>query len=145
MYSKALKIINNKNIYIKSANSNLMINEIEKCFLTIEKFCRVYETLFLFASFSEELKLFISRTFTNPKIKRLKSYFVYNYFDNEEKLKKDLKIFINNFIAISEALDDYPEWKNKFILDISKQFAFINIQKDAPDVYKLIQQQKLFK
>lgn len=101
--------------------------------------------MFLLGSFCEELKLFISRLYTYPQKNFVKQKLVKNSYDTETRLREDLKIIINNYLIIIEALDEYPEWKSKFQLDVSKQFAFMNIQKRFPEIYGLIQQQKLFK
>ncbi len=101
--------------------------------------------MFLLGSFAEELKLFISRLYTYPQKSNWKQKLVKNSYDTESRLREDLKIIINNYQIIIEALEEYPEWKEKFHNEVAKQFAFMNIQKRFPEVYSLVQQQKLFK
>lgn len=128
-----------------STKSPSIKQEVELCLPEVEKFCRVYETMFLLGSFGEELKLFISRLYTYPQKNSWKQVLVKNSYDTENRLREDLKIIINNYVIILEALDEYPEWKEKFQVEITKQFAFMNIQRRFPEVYGLVQQQKLFK
>lgn len=128
-----------------SVKSPSIKQEVELCLPEVEKFCRVYETMFLLGSFGEELKLFISRLYTYPQKNSWKQVLVKNSYDTENRLREDLKIIINNYLIILEALEEYPEWKEKFQVEIAKQFAFMNIQRRFPEVYGLIQQQKLFK
>lgn len=98
------------------------------------------------SSFNEELKLFINRLYVSPqKIFLIKKIFLSNSYDTEEKLVEELHTHINNYKIIVKDLEEYPLWQTKFINDTSKQFAFANIQKFYPQVYELVQQQKLFK
>jgi len=122
-----------------------MSEEVEKAYKEIDDLTRVYETLFLLNSFAEEIKLFNSRIYVYPKKRQLKTIFVKNKYDTPTRLHDDMKIILSNYRNILHELNDYPEWKNKFINDVSKQFAFSNIQQNFPEIYKLIDQQKIFK
>jgi hypothetical protein len=144
LYSRGLTLLKNSP-YFLSVKSPSLKQEIEICLPEVEKFCRIYETMFLLGSFSEELKLFISRLYTYPQKNNWKQALVKNSYDTENRLREDLNIIINNYVIILEALEEYPEWKEKFQNEVTKQFAFMNIQRRFPEVYSLIQQQKLFK
>ena len=122
-----------------------MRDELNLAYVNIKNFARVYETMFLLNSYTEELKLFIARIYINPQKIIHKTVMVKNKYDTMEKLQEDLHVLINNYKNIREALVDYPEWQAKFKLDVEKQFAFINIQKNFPDVYEVQDQQRLFK
>jgi hypothetical protein len=119
--------------------------EVEKCFRDLEKYCQVYTTIFQMASLAEEIKLLINRSYINPKKKTLRHVFAANNYDTEERLHNDLRILLQNYKNILEDLEAFPLWKEKFENDISKLFAFNNTVFDTPEIYELINQQKIFK
>ena len=145
LYSKTLKFIQNKELILNCEENDYMKTELNLAFDRLDKFARVYETMFLLNSYTEELKLFIARIYINPQKTIIKTLFVKNRYDTMEKLQQDLIILINNFKIIQDGLKDFPEWQAKFVLDIEKQFAFINIQKNFPEVYMVQDKQRLFK
>ncbi len=59
-YAKFLKILRYKDLYLTN-EPDYFKAEIEKCFEKLENYIRVYETMFLLSSFSEEIKLFQGR------------------------------------------------------------------------------------
>ena len=132
-------------MYLNAEENDFMRDELNLAYVNIKNFARVYETMFLLNSYTEELKLFIARIYINPQKIIHKTVMVKNKYDTMEKLQEDLHVLINNYKNIREALVDYPEWQAKFKLDVEKQFAFINIQKNFPDVYEVQDQQRLFK
>ncbi len=54
-------------------------------------------------------------------------------------------MLLENYRKVINYLEDFPEWRDKFESDISKLFAFSNTRFDAPEIYELINQQKIFK
>ena len=132
-------------MYLNAEENDFMRDELNLAYVNIKNYARVYETMFLLNSYTEELKLFIARIYINPQKIIHKTVMVKNKYDTMEKLQEDLHVLINNYKNIREALVDYPEWQAKFKLDVEKQFAFINIQKNFPDVYEVQDQQRLFK
>jgi hypothetical protein len=97
------------------------------------------------ASLAEEIKLLLNRSYINPKKKTLRHVFASNNYDTEERLHNDLKILLQNYKNILEDLEAFPLWKEKFEIDIGKLFAFTNTVFDTPEIYELIDQQKIFK
>jgi len=55
------------------------VEELNKCFEKIEKFCKVYETLYALSDFIEDIKLFNSRLSNNPQKTNLKAVFTHVY------------------------------------------------------------------
>lgn len=53
------------------------VEELNKVFEKIEKFCRVYETLYSLSDFIEDIKLFNSRLSNNPQKITLKTVFTH--------------------------------------------------------------------
>ena len=119
--------------------------EVENCFAALEKYCQVYTAVFQMASFSEEIKLLIIRAYINPKKRTLRHVFAFNSYDTDERLHNDLKILLGNFKRILDDLSEFPLWREKFEHDISKLFAFTNTIFDTPEIYELVNQQKVFK
>ncbi len=97
------------------------------------------------ASFAEEIRLFMNRCYINPKKLTLRSVFNYNSYDSEERMHKELHVLLDNYKRILEDLKEYPLWKDKFENDIVKLFAFTNTVFDTPEIYALVDQQKIFK
>jgi hypothetical protein len=97
------------------------------------------------ASFAEEVKLFIRRLGIHSTKPTFKSTISYNTYDTKEQLHEDLKVLLTNYKTILNELNDYPLWKQKFELDVSKLFAFSNIVFDVPEIYELVDRQKIFK
>ena len=143
-YARCLNLLKSRS-YIEKKQPEYIRQDLAKAFSSIENYIKVYETIFLLNSFSEELKLLIQRIYINPQTTGLKQLMNRNAQDTTTKVKADLIKLIQNYIKITEALTKYPEWKTKFEFEISKQLAFINIQKNFPEVYTLVQQQKIFK
>lgn len=139
-----MRILNNKDRYTKDL-SGYYLEEIQNCLSSLEKYCNVYETVVLMASFTEELKIFTNRVYTRPKTPSIRHLFSANSYDDNTKLKEDLLILLDNYKVICEALKDYPLWKEKFESESSKLFAYNNTIFDTPDIYELINQQKIFK
>lgn len=144
MFAKFNRMIKNKENYTKNLDG-FYLTEVEKCFESLEKFCQVYSAIFMMASFAEEIKLFINRAYINPKKVTLRSVFNFNTYDNEERMHKELHILLDNYKKILDDLEDFPLWKEKFENDVMKLFAFSNTVFDTPEIYKLIDQQKIFK
>ncbi len=119
--------------------------EVEQCFESLENYCRVYSAIMLMGSFSEEIRLFMNRTCINPKKLTLRSVFNFNSYDSEERLHKELRILLANYGKILEDLKEFPMWREKFEHDVMKVFAFTNTVFDTPEIYGLIDQQKIFK
>jgi DNA polymerase III delta prime subunit len=126
-----------KNYYTQDLHPGYYLDEVENAFKSIEKYCQVYSSIFLMASLAEEIKLLINRAYFNPKKKTLKLILSNNAYDTEDRL--------NNYKRILEDLDEYPLWREKFEGDISKLFAFTNTIFDTPEIYELVDQQKIFK
>ena len=97
------------------------------------------------ASLGEEIKLLLNRSYINPKKKTLRHVFAYNTYDTEERLHSDLKILLENYKNILEDLKEFPMWREKFEIDIGNLFAFTNTVFDTPEIYGMIDQQKIFK
>jgi hypothetical protein len=60
-------------------------------------------------------------------------------------MESEIKIIIENYKIILDALKDYPLWREKFVIDVSKIIAFSNIKTHLPQIYEEIDQQKIFK
>ena len=60
-------------------------------------------------------------------------------------MEKELYVLIDNYKIILDALKDYPQWRQKFVTDVSKIIAFSNIKSHLPQIYKEIDQQRIFK
>jgi hypothetical protein len=134
-----------EDLIISMEENEFMKNELNLAYIEIKNFAKIYETMFLLNSYTEELKLFIAREYIIPQQRFEKTFFIQNKYDTKEKLQEDLTVLINNYKIIKQGLRDYPEWQAKFKLDVEKQFAFINILKNFPDVYEVQDQQRLFK
>ncbi len=122
-----------------------LLEEVENCFKAIEEYCKVYEAITLLSSFAEEIKLFIRRLGiygTNPTFKAVISN---NRYDTKDRLHSDLKVLLQDYKYILDNLKDYPLWQEKFENDVSKLFAFSNIVFDVPEIYQLVDRQKIFK
>jgi hypothetical protein len=121
------------------------LQEIENAFEKIENYCKVYTAIFQMASLAEEIKLLINRAYINPKKKTVRHIFAHNTYDTEDRIHNDLKILLQNYKSILEDLKEYPLWKEKFEIEVGKLFAFTNTIFDSPEIYELIDQQKVFK
>jgi hypothetical protein len=91
------------------------------------------------------LKILQERASIHPQKPNFKSFYIENSYDTKEKLHADLKIMIKNYQTIIDALKEYPLWLEKFTNDINKQLANLNIRFDMPEIYEILDQQKLFK
>jgi hypothetical protein len=60
-YAKFLKMIKYKELYLSDNEPDYFKVEIEKCFEKLDGYIRVYETMFLLASFSQEIKIHLNR------------------------------------------------------------------------------------
>lgn len=60
-------------------------------------------------------------------------------------MESEIKIIIENYKTLLNALNDYPLWRLKFVTDVSKIIAFSNIKTHLPQIYEEIDQQKIFK
>jgi hypothetical protein len=105
----------------------------------------VYEAITLMSSYAEEVKLFIRRLGIHGTKPTFKFVISYNNYDTKEQLHADMKILLENYQTILNDLKDYPFWQEKFQLDISKLFALSNIVIDLPEIYELVDRQKIFK
>ncbi len=121
------------------------LEEIENAFVSLEKYCKIYTTIFQMASLAEEIKLLLNRAYINPRKKTLRHVFAYNPYDTEERIHNDLKILLQNYKNILQDLKEYPLWMEKFENDVGKLFAFTNTIFDTPEIYELVDQQKIFK
>ena len=72
------------------------VEELNKCFEKIEKFCSVYETLYSLSDFIEDIKLFNSRLSNNPQKITIKTLFT--HVINE--LNYSLTIFLSEIKLI---------------------------------------------
>lgn len=144
LYAKSLMILKNKQIYLHN-NSVQIKQEMEKCFNEIEKFIKVYESSMLLSSFLLDIQSFNNRLFVNPKKQYLKTMFVKNLYDTKEKMHEELTTLIQNYKIICDDLKDYPDWLAKFETEAKKLFAYSNVLGDYPEVYSIVQQQKIFK
>jgi hypothetical protein len=97
------------------------------------------------ASFAEEVRLFLNRSYLNPKKLSLKHVFNFNRYDTEERLHKELLVLLDNYKKILDDLKEYPLWREKFENDVIKLFAFTNTVFDTPEIYQLVDQQQIFK
>jgi hypothetical protein len=97
------------------------------------------------ASFAEEIKLFNRRLGIHGTKPTFKFVISNNKYDTIEQLHLDFKILLANYHSILNDLKDYPLWLEKFQLDISKLFAVSNIVIDLPEIYELVDRQKIFK
>ncbi len=97
------------------------------------------------ASFAEEVKLFIRKLGIHGTKQTFKSVVSYNKYDTKEQLHHDSQILLENYKQVLNDLSDYPLWQEKFELDVSKLFAFSNIVVDFPEIYELVDRQKIFK
>lgn len=111
----------------------------------MEKFANTYETMMLLSSYSEEIKLYLQRLYVRPLKNSWKLIFLNNEYDTDEKFKEEIEILIENYSKITEALNDYPEWQQKFKQDINKQLSYANIQQNHPEIFKVIDQHRAFK
>jgi hypothetical protein len=121
------------------------LEEVKNCFVSLEKYCQVYTTVFQLASLAEEIKLVLNRAYTNPKKKTLRHVFAHNSYDSDDRIHSDIKILLQNYKNVLEDLKEYPLWREKFENDIGKLFAFTNTVIDIPEIYQLVDQQKIFK
>lgn len=60
-------------------------------------------------------------------------------------MEQEILVIIDNYKTILEALKDYPDWRQKFVTDVSKIVAFANIKSRLPQIYDQIDQQRIFK
>jgi hypothetical protein len=97
------------------------------------------------ASFAEEVKLFNRRLSIHSNKPTFKAVISYNKYDTKEQLHEDVKILLENYKKIVNDLEEFPLWREKFESDVSKQFAFSNIIIDLPEIYALVDRQKIFK
>lgn len=125
--------------------SDYFLEEVNQQYEKIDKFVEVYEAATLLNSFAEEIRLIFQRASTLPQKRTFKFYFHRNNYDTPERLHEDLKVLLGNYRAVKAALADYPLWSEKFENDMSKLFAVLNINFDTPEIYDLIDQQKIFK
>lgn len=143
-YVKILEMIKNKPLYLHN-NSVIIKEEIEKCFSQIEKFAKAYEASQLLASFLLDIQNFNSRLYSIPKKASFKNPFIKNFYDTKKKLHEEYEIILQNYKLIYEALNDYPLWQVKFDNEAKKMLSYSNILGDFPEVYSIVQQQKIFK
>lgn len=111
----------------------------------MEKFAYTYETMMLLGSYSEEIRLFLQRLFVIPLKPHWKTSFLANNYDTKKRFLEELDILLDNYCYITDALADYPEWKEKFVTDINKQISYANIQQNYPEIYDVIDQHRAFK
>lgn len=97
------------------------------------------------SSFAEEVKLYIRRLGIHSTKPTFKATVSNNKYDTKEQLHHDLKVLLENYKKIYKDLADYPLWQQKFETDVSKLFAFSNIIFDVPEIYELVDRQKIFK
>lgn len=105
----------------------------------------MYEAITLMSSFAEEVKLFIRKLSIHSTKPTFKATISNNKYDTKEQLHVDLKVLLENYMRIHKDLKDYPLWQEKFEIDVSKLFAFSNIIFDVPEIYELVDRQKIFK
>lgn len=60
-------------------------------------------------------------------------------------MESEMLIIIENYKSILNALKDHPQWRAKFVTDVSKIIAFANIKSHLPQIYAEIDQQRIFK
>ncbi len=143
-YVKVLEMIKNKPLYLHN-NSVIIKEEIEKSFLEIEKFAKAYEAAQLLSSFLLDIQNFNNRLYSFPKKASFKNPFVKNFYDTNDKLHQEFEIIIQNYKLIYEDLKDYPLWQLKFDTEAKRLLSYSNILSDFPEIYSIVQQQKLFK
>lgn len=150
-YAKILKMIKYRDLYLMNQPDYLKV-EIEKCFEKLENYIKVYETIFLLSSYSEDLKLYVGRL-SNIKqkesliniITKVYNISIQNFSDIPESLNEELYVLLENYKTITTALEEYPLWKTKFEEDVNKQLAMINIRFQNEKIFEVIDQQKSFK
>lgn len=97
------------------------------------------------SSFAEEVKLFIKRLSIYGTKVTFKAVISNNKYDTKERLHADLKVLLSNYKNILDDLKEYPLWQEKFESDVCKLFALSNIVFDVPEIYDLVDRQKIFK
>lgn len=67
MYAKFHQILNKKQYYLQLDDDDYYKEEVNNCLKDLENFNKVYDTVFLLSSFSEEVKMFSQRIYNHPQ------------------------------------------------------------------------------